>query len=379
MTHTLPLDGVTGIVTVDLGQVAANWRALAAHVAPAHCSAVVKADAYGLGVAAVVPALTSAGCTTFFVATVAEAAEVRALDADCVIYVLDGLVSGSGPELVEIGARPALATLDDCLEWAALCDARDRVMAAALHIDTGLNRLGLSSDRVTVLAADPSLFNRIQVSLVMSHLACADQPDDAMNQRQLAAFEQLRAALPSAPASLAASDGLMLGPDYHFDLVRPGYAIYGGQPTKGRTAPVKPAVRVQARVLQVREVAAGATVGYAAAWRAARPSRIATIAAGYADGTGRTASASTGMTGGVIGFHNRLAPIVGRVSMDLITVDVTDLGEATPKRGDFVDLIGPGLTLEAAAGASNTIGYELLTRLPRRFLRTYLPLRTGDA
>ena len=373
------LDGMTGLVTVDLDQIAANWRALAAVVAPAECAAVVKADAYGLGVERIVPALVTAGCRTFFVATAEEAAQVRNLTEVAVIYVLDGLVSGSGPWLADIGARPALATLDDCLEWAALCDARDRVMAAALHVDTGLNRLGLSAADVTALAADSSLFNRIGVSLVMSHLASADTPGDRKNTAQLLAFEQLRAALPPAPASLAASDGLMLGADYHFDLVRPGYAIYGGQPTKGRTAPVKPAVRVQARVLQVREVAEGETVGYSATWRAMRPSRIATIAAGYADGTARAASATNTTAGGSIGFKGRIAPLVGRVSMDLITADVTGLGESAPRRGDFVDLVGPGLSLEAVGAASGTIGYEVLTRLPRRFHRRYLPVRPAES
>ena len=366
------LDGLPGLVTVDLRQVAENWRSLAALSAPAECAAVVKADAYGLGAAAVVPALLAAGCATFFVATVDEAAEVRALTADAVIYVLDGLVSGSGPRLADLGARPALASLDDCLEWAALGDARDRVMAAALHIDTGLNRLGLSAADVTALASDASLFNRIGVSLVMSHLACADVPSDPMNAAQLSAFEQLRGALPPAPASLAASDGLMLGADYCYDLVRPGYAIYGGQPTRGRQAPVKPAVRVQARVLQVREVEAGGPVGYAASWRAHARARIATVAAGYADGFGRAASAATGMSGGQVGFKGRIAPVIGRVSMDLITVDVTGLGDAAPRRGDFVDLIGPGLTLESVGAASGTIGYEVLTRLPRRFHRRYV-------
>jgi alanine racemase len=374
MPTTSGLDGATGLVTVDVGQIAANWRALADHVGPAECSAVVKADAYGLGVKAVVPALAGAGCATFFVASADEAAEVRALAPDATLYVLDGLVSGSGPRLAEIGARPALATLDDCFEWAALCEARDRVMAAALHIDTGLNRLGLTPDEVSVLAADHSLFNRIGVSLVMSHLACADQPETPMNRTQLLAFEQLRAALPTAPASLAASDGLMLGADYYFDMVRPGYALYGGQPTTGVTAPVRPAVRVRARVLQVRDVAEGDAVGYGASWRAARASRIATVSAGYADGTARTSSAASGQTGGSVGFRGRLAPIVGRVSMDLITVDVTDLGQAAPHRGDFVDLVGPGLTLESVGAAAGTIGYEVLTRLPRRFERRYAAL-----
>jgi alanine racemase len=372
MPTTGKLDGLPGLVTVDLHQVALNWRALAAMSAPAECAAVVKADAYGLGADRVVPALLEAGCKTFFVATADEAAQVRAHTDDAVIYVLDGLMGGSGPRLADLGARPALASLDDCLEWAALCEARDRVMAAAVHIDTGLNRLGLSAADVSKLAADASLFNRIGVSLVMSHLACADTPENPMNAAQLLAFEQLRAALPPAPASLAASDGLMLGPDYRFQLVRPGYALYGGQPTKGMTAPVKPAVRVQARVLQVRDVAPGDSVGYAASWRATQQSRVATIAAGYADGYARAATTSKAHTAQV-GFKGRLVPIIGRISMDLITIDVTGLGDTAPQRGDFVDLIGPGLSYEAVGASQGTIGYEVLTRLPPRFHRRYIP------
>lgn len=372
MPHTAPLDGVTGIVTIHLGHVADNWRALAALVAPAECAAVVKADAYGLGAARVVPVLAEAGCKTFFVATVEEAREVRTLSPEAVVYVLDGLIPGAGPEMVEIGARPALATFDDCLEWAALCEARDRVLAAGIHIDTGLNRLGLSAADVSALAADASLFQRMGVSLVMSHLASADVPEAPMNARQLAAFEQLRGALPPAPASLAASDGLMLGAPYHFDMVRPGYALYGGQASWAHAAPVQPAVRVQARVLQVREVRAGETVGYSQTWTAGEARTLATVAAGYADGVARTASAPTGNSGGHVGVEGDLAPIVGRVSMDLITVDVTELGEGRVKRGDFVDLVGPGLTLEAAGASAGTIGYEVLTRLPRRYLRHYV-------
>ena len=372
MPHTAPLDGVTGIVTIHMGHVADNWRALAKLVAPAECAAVVKADAYGLGAARVVPVLAQAGCKTFFVATVNEAREVRTLAPGAVVYVLDGLVPGAGPELVEIGARPALATFDDCLEWAALCEARDRVMAAGIHVDTGLNRLGLSPADVTALAADASLFQRMGVSLVMSHLASADVPEAPMNARQLASFEQLRGALPAAAASLAASDGLMLGAAYHFDLVRPGYALYGGQANGAHPAPVQPAVRVQARVLQVREVSEGETVGYSETWRADGTRLIATVAAGYADGVARTSSAPSGTAGGLVGVGGQLAPIVGRVSMDLITVDVTAFGEGRVKRGDFVDLVGPGLPLEAVGAAAHTIGYEVLTRLSRRFLRHYV-------
>jgi alanine racemase len=275
--------------------------------------------------------------------------------------------------------RPALASLDDCLEWAALCAARDRILAAALHIDTGLNRLGLGARDIATLAADPSLFNRIGVTLVMSHLACADSPDDPLNEQQRGTFDQLRALLPPAPASLAASDGLMLGSPYHYQLVRPGYAIYGGQPSEDDHAPVAAAVRVEARVLQIRDIAVGDAVGYSATWQATGPARIATIAAGYADGSPRAGSATIAEPGGHISFRGRRAPIVGRVSMDLITVDITELGDAGPSRGDFVDLIGPSLTLEDVGAASHTIGYEILTRLSRRFHRRYVTTANGSS
>ena len=236
MPNTGLLDGVTGLVTIDLNQVAVNWRALAALVAPAACGAVVKADAYGLGADRIVPVLLAAGCSTFFVATVNEAAEVRAMTPDAIIYVLDGLVAGSGPRLADLGARPALASFDDCLEWAALCEARDRVMAAALHVDTGLNRLGLTPADVTALSADHSLFNRIEVSLVMSHLACADEPSHPMNAAQLAAFEQLRGALPQAPAKSSKDSGQdAISATWPAPWPSPSSSAPG--PKHGRTAP----------------------------------------------------------------------------------------------------------------------------------------------
>ncbi len=359
----------TGVVTIDLAQIGANWQALARLVAPAECGAVVKADAYGLGAERVIPALAAAGCRTFFIATADEAVVARRLAPAAAIFALDGLLPGSGEALIASGAIPALSSLEEVREWAALAERRSERLAAALHVDTGLNRLGLSEREVAALAADNALLAALDVRLVMSHLACADDPADAKNEAQLKTFERFLRELPRAPASLAASDGLMLGPRFHFDLVRPGYGLYGGQAFRGGPAPVKPAVAVKARVLEVREVAAGETVGYSASWRANRPSRIAVVAAGYADGVAR--SLSNGAPRGSVGVGASTAPIVGRVSMDLITVDVTDAG-ARLSRGDFVDLIGPGLTIEAIGAAAGTIGYEVLTRLGRRFHRVYL-------
>ncbi|RUO98822.1 alanine racemase [Hyphomicrobium sp.] len=362
----------TGTITVDLGRIASNWLALADKVAPARCAAVVKADAYGLGAERVIAALTRAGCTTFFIATPDEAETARKIAPSADIFALDGLVGNAAAPFAHLGVKPVLSTLDDVVAWSALCRARGEALPAAIHIDTGLHRLGLPLRDVRRLAAEPSMMAGIEFDLVMSHLASADNPRDPKNRDQLLTFETLSALFPGVPRSLAASDGLMLGPAYHFDLVRPGYAIYGGQASQIAPAPVKPAVTVSARILAVADVAPGETVGYSATWRAKRPSRIATIAAGYADGVPRTASAPDGRPGGHVLISGHLAPIVGRISMDLITVDVTDLPEGAAMPGEFAKLIAQGLSIEDAGYAAGTIGYEILTRLGHRFTRLYL-------
>ncbi len=310
-------------------------------MAPAGCGAVVKADAYGLGAARVIPALYEAGCRSFFVATQEEAKAAIALAPGATIYVLDGILPGCARELAALGAASrawrASRKRAPGRRWRP---ADAPTPPAALHVDTGLNRLGMGEADFAALLADTGLLRRLDIALIISHLACADDAHHAMNREQLATFKRLRAQLPKARASLAASDGLMLGKEFHFDLVRPGYALYGGQAAAQR-APVQPVVRVSARILQVQDVPAGGRVGYSATYRAASPRRIATIAAGYADGVFRHASASDGETGGAVVIRGKLAPIVGRVSMDLITVDITDIGDPAPVRGDFVDLIGP--------------------------------------
>ena len=364
--------GATGVVAVDLGQIRANWRALAKRVAPAGCAAVVKADAYGLGAARVIPALYQAGCRNFFVATLSEAVAARASAPGATIYVLDGILPGSVSELAAISARPVMTSIDEARAWSSLAQDDCPAPAAALHVDTGLNRLGMNEARLETLLADKEVLGRLDIALVMSHLACADDAKHPMNAEQLAVFKARCAKLPKARASLAASDGLMLGKDYHFDLVRPGYALYGGQATQQRISPVAPVVRVSARILQVEDVPAGARIGYSATYHAKEPRRIATIAAGYADGIFRHASASDGEQNGMVSIRGRLAPVVGRVSMDLITVDITDLGDPAPQRGDFVDLIGPDLPLESVGLSARTIGYEVLTRIGARFHRHYI-------
>ena len=363
--------GTTGIVTVDLPQIADNWRALSRLTGPAQCGAVVKANAYGLGSDRIIPTLAKAGCKTFFIATPDEAEQARAKAPNATIYALDGVLPGSAEDFARLGIRPVLSSLSEVELWAKLCKARSQKLAAGLHIDTGLNRLGLPARDTRRLASDATLRANFELTLVMSHLACADNPSDPKNRDQLLAFETLSALFPGTPRSLAASDGLMLGPTFHFDVVRPGYALYGGQASVANPAPVAPAVTVSARILSVTDVAPGESVGYSATWRAKRPSRIATIAAGYADGIPRSASAPDGRPGGQVLIGDALAPIVGRVSMDLITVDVTDLAAGAAVPGSFAALIGPGLTVEDAGYQAATIGYEILTRLGARFERVY--------
>lgn len=365
----LPPDA-TGVITIDLDALQGNWRTLAALVAPAECAAVVKADAYGLGAAEVIPALALAGCRTFFVATPEEGRAARLLAPEARLFALDGLFPGAAPLLLAADVAPVLSSLEEVEEWAREASRRGRPAPAALQIDSGLNRLGLSANDVKTLVSRPGLLAALDLRLVMSHLACADDPADPHNARQRTAFNRRRAPLPSVPASLAASDGLMLGRAYHFDLVRPGYALYGGQAFQGGPTPVSPVVTVRARILQVRTLKTGDSVGYSATWQAKRPTRLAVVAAGYADGIARALSAASGKKGGVVMVAGQKAPIVGRVSMDLITVDVTDV-EGEVARGDLVTLVGPGLTLEAIGRAAGTIGYEVLTRLGPRFVRRH--------
>lgn len=362
----------TGVIVIDLDRIAANWLALREHVAPTSCAAVVKADAYGLGAARVIPALYRAGCRTYFVATLDEAVEARALTGpDAIIFMLDGIVAGSAPEVAEAGIWPVLSSFAEAYEWASEATRRDTRLPCALHLDTGLNRLGMPASDLHALAANMHALDKLDVRLVMSHLACADDPGHPKNAQQREIFEQLFPLLPSAPASLAASDGLMLGKPYHYGLVRPGYALYGGQASSANRAPVEPVVSAYARVLQVRDSAPGHTVGYSATYQIAGVTRLATLACGYADGFFRHASAATGQINGQVAFAGTRSPVVGRVSMDLITVDVTAI-EPEVVRGAWAEIIGPVISLEDMGNAAGTIGYEVLTALGKRFHRVYL-------
>ncbi|KAA5605179.1 alanine racemase [Roseospira marina] len=359
-----------GILTVDLGALAANWRTLRARLAPgAECGGVIKANGYGLGAVTVAHALCGAGCRTFFVAQLEEGLRVApTLPADARVFVLSGPTPGTEPEFVAAGLIPVLNSPEQMEGWAAHARVRERALPAALHVDTGMTRLGLSAKELAALVAAGGPPPAVPLVLVMSHLACADEPGHPLTPRQLETFRAARAALPGVPGSLANSSGIFIGVDAHHDLVRPGVALYGVNPTSGRPNPMADVIRLQARVLQVRHVDAPATVGYGAGHRAATGTRIATVGVGYADGLPR---ASSGLIVGYIG--ETPVPLVGRVSMDLVTFDVSAVPDDRPVRaGDLIDLIGPFNPVDDLAARAGTIGYEILTTLGPRFARHHV-------
>ncbi len=362
----------TAILVIDLDAIAANYLALRDSAAPATCAAVVKADAYGLGMNEVAPVLWRAGCKTFFVATLDEARSLRALLPQAIIYVFAGLMPGTAEMYSAQDLRPVLNSADEIREWAAFCSERDERLPCAVHIDSGMNRLGLSAEEVDQVANADKLWQALTLSLVMSHLACADQPDHPKSETQRRVFDRLRARLPAAPASLANSAGILLGSDFVYDLVRPGLALYGGHPHRRGENPFRRVVHLKGRILQLRNAAPGETVGYGATRTMRKAARLAVVSVGYADGVFRALSVADDEAGfaGYLGPHP--APIVGRVSMDLITLDVSSVPEELAHRGAWVELIGPNVPAHVLAAHAGTIDYEVLTNLGRRALRRYI-------
>ncbi|WP_439813755.1 alanine racemase [Zavarzinia sp. CC-PAN008] len=350
---------------VDLDALVANWRRLDRLSGQAECGAAVKADAYGLGLVPVAKALAGAGCRTFFVAHAQEAIALRAALADVRIVVLHGVLAGEEKALAAAHILPALNDLGQVALWRGAANALGRPLPAFLQVDTGMNRLGLPEEEVAAVERDPDLLAGVALQAVMSHLYCADQPGHAANGAQLARFRAIRARLPYAPGSLANSAGILLGGDYAFDLVRPGIALYGARARDGDTG-FCPVVRLQGRILQVHDIDQGETVGYGAAHRSAGPAKIATVAMGYADGYPRAASGR-----GRAWLNGQPVPVVGRVSMDLITVDATAAAaHAVP--GASIDFLGPDETIDDLAAASGMFSYEILTRLGSRLTRSYV-------
>lgn len=337
---------------IDLGAIAANWRALGALHPSGPVAGVVKADAYGLGAARVAPALHAAGCRHFFTAHLAEALAIRPRLPGAMVAVLNGVIPGTEPAYAANGLTPVLGSRAEIGAWRAAGGG-----AAILHVDTGMNRLGLDP-------ADMAAAEGLDLLYVMTHLVASEVPDDPENERQRQGFAAVRARFPGVAASFANSSGIFLGAGFASDLARPGAALYGINPVPGRANPMRHVATLRARVLALREVPAGGSVGYNGTWRAARPSRIATACAGYADGWPRSLSGR-----GHALFDGRPVPLVGRVSMDLATYDVTDMPAI--RQGDWLELMGPGLPPDTVADWAGTNGYEVLTRLGPRYARTW--------
>ncbi len=347
--------GATVRVTVDLSALESNYQALCQAAAPGRCGAVVKANAYGLGVTPVVERLVQSGCSAFFVATLEEGIQVRASAPAATIFVFAGVDAESSAGLVEADLTPMLNAAFQIAHW------RGRSKPAAIHLDTGMGRLGFPWDQV-----HPDLFEGLDITLLATHLACADQPDHPLNALQVHRFAEVARRFPSVATSIGNSAGTLSGATSQGDLCRPGIALYGGNPFVDGPNPMSAVVTLEARILQIREVKAGATIGYGATHVAGASGLIATLGIGYADGLPRSVS----NRGEVLVAKHR-APIVGRVSMDLTTVDISDV-KPTPKVGDWVEVLGKDLGIDALASCAETIGYEVLTGLGQRAARRYL-------
>ncbi len=358
------------LLTIDLNALVANYRIVARACAPTPVAGVVKADGYGLGATLVADALYGAGCRDFFVALAGEATALRPLlPVDARLFVLNGIAPGEEAALVASAAVPVLNCPADIARWNAMARIVGGRLPAAIQVDSGMSRLGLTPRDVAAIADDPALLDGIDLVLVMSHLACGDEPDAAANAAQRTRFDELAAMLPPAPRSLANSGGAFLGTAFHGDLVRPGIALYGAAPQMTRDDPMRPVVALNARIVQWRDVPAGTGVGYGLTSVAPHDRRIATLSYGYADGWPR----SLGNRGAAyVGGH--CAPIAGRVSMDSICIDVTDVPDDVLAAAHDAELIGPHQTIDRVAADAGTIAYEILTGLRHRHPRRILPV-----
>ena len=359
-----------GVLTVDLDAIVANWRKLEKTAVPAECAGVIKADAYGCGIGPVARVLAGAGCKTFFVATLDEARAARAAIPSAAIYVLSGFFQNSGDAFAKIDARPVIGDLHELAEWDVFCRRSGWAGGAAIHIDTGMNRLGFTvADALGIIPRINSGDHGI--TLVMSHLACAESLHHPLNAKQLATFREIASLFSGVAASLSNSSGVFLGAPFQFDMVRPGAALYGVNPTPEADNPMQPVVELKARIAQIRNIERGESVGYGGTWTARRPTRLAIVSAGYADGYFRAGGSNDGTRGAEVKVAGKRCPVAGRISMDLMAVDVTDLPHNAARRGHMATLIGEGITVDELAHHFGTIGYEVLTSLGPRYARIH--------
>jgi alanine racemase len=364
---------VSTLITIDLDALAANYRFCRQHVQPASCAAVVKAGAYGLGIRRIAPVLREAGCRQFFTATHREGVTLRALLPDVEIFVFEGVTKRSRAAFCDHDLVPILITPAHGALWAEKARALGRPLPAIIHIDTGMTRLGFGEEELDELLESSEDLDWLDTRYVMTHYACADESGTSKTQEQLDRFNRLRRRLQPAPTSVGNSAGALLGGDFSGDMTRVGIALFGGNPYQGAMPPLKPVLRVQSRILQLREITEGTAVGYGATYTAKSNTRIATVGIGYADGYPWSLG-----NRGVASLGGHRVPVVGRVSMDMITLDVTGVPDERVQPGCMVDLIGPDISLEEVAERAGTINYEILTRLGQRARRKYLGGPKGD-
>jgi alanine racemase len=362
--------GASGYLSIDMTALVANYRQLSARADTAVTGAVVKADAYGLGAVTASQALFDAGCRHFFVALACEAFNLRPhLPVDAILYILNGVTPGLEATCADRNIIPVLNTPAQIHQWATLATERGVRLPAVIQFDTGMARLGLSPEETNHLASTPESLAALDIRFLMSHLACADTPANAGNAAQLSHMRDISALFPDVPISFANSGGIFIGDGFLQHIVRPGIALYGGAPNDTTPNPMQAVISLHVAVIQTRTVPAGTRIGYGGTYVAEQAMRLATIGAGYADGLPRALSPN-----GSAWLGDIRLPIVGRISMDSLMVDISALPEDGLIAGDFVELIGPHQSLDAIAADAGTISYEILTSLGRRFHREYMRL-----
>ena len=362
-----PAPPVAARLSVNLAALGANYAEAGRRASPASVAPVVKADGYGLGMVQIAQKLAAKGADSFFVARLDEAIALRPIVPNAHIFVFDGLMPGAAPSYVAHALIPVLNSVEEIVEYSAHARSARAVLDAAIQIDTGINRSGLSGEDVSEIAANPAgTFEGLNLALIMSHLACADKPGHPLNLQQLKRFRAALSVLPSAPTSLAATAGIELGADFLFDMVRPGLGLYGGNPNPDNSNPYSTVATLSAKVLQLRQINKGDSVGYGAIFTAAKPSMLAVVPLGYADGLIRAMGPK-----GHGAINGKRAPFAGRISMDLVVLDVTDIAGESCRRGTEVEFVGKTISLEECALASGTINHEVLTSLSWRAAREY--------